>query len=294
MIGWLVACGAPEVADDADRPAEVRTWLEGEPTSGGGIVIRQVEHDADVEVSSGVPEIPGLSLRPYDEPHIERIGDRVVETRRYGFSGAPGHYEIPSWPVEWKRRSEHGTEPSPPLYVDIGVEPISAGPIEDITEPPRVWTNLVPWRALGAIGVATSAAFAGGLLVLHRYRTRPLPAIPPEAPDVVALRAWDAVRKDATLDDLAKASALSRIFREYTEAVLHFPCSKWTTTQTLTYLSGLPHLGEGNVPRAKRLLRATDRVKYAEARAGADVFEDLDSDLRAFVTATRPHTWQDR
>ena len=55
----------------------------------------------------------------------------------------------------------------------------------------------------------------------------------------------------------------------------------------------MQHLPEGNMARARRLLRATDRVKYAELRPGQDFFEDLEADLRAFVGSTRPRTWED-
>ena len=89
-----------------------------------------------------------------------------------------------------------------------------------------------------------------------------------------------------------KAKALSSIFRDYAEAVLSFPASAWTTTEILEKMRSMSHLAEGNVPRARRLLRATDKVKYAEHRPGEDFFEDLDADLRAFVGSTRPHAWK--
>ena len=91
--------------------------------------------------------------------------------------------------------------------------------------------------------------------------------------------------------DFEKAQALSSIFRDYTEAALGFPASAWTTTEILEKLRSMVRLTEGNVPRARRLLRAPDRVKYAEQVPGRDFFEDLDAALRAFLGSTRPHTW---
>ena len=43
-----------------------------------------------------------------------------------------------------------------------------------------------------------------------------------------------------------------------------------------------------NLPRAKRLLRATDRVKYAEVPPDERFFAELEDDLRGFIDATKP------
>ena len=55
----------------------------------------------------------------------------------------------------------------------------------------------------------------------------------------------------------------------------------------------MAHLPKGNVPRAKKLLRATDLVKYAEVSPESDFFDDMDADLRAFVGSTRPRSWSE-
>ena len=75
---------------------------------------------------------------------------------------------------------------------------------------------------------------------------------------------------------------ISRIFREHVEAgwgllrPLDHP-------RDLDHLQGLQHLQSGNVPRAKRLLRATDRIKFADAKAALELFDELDAALRGFV-----------
>ena len=114
-----------------------------------------------------------------------------------------------------------------------------------------------------------------------------------EPPDLVALRQWDAIRSDEGLDDETRAQGASRIFREYTEAVLVFPASSWTTSEILRHLQRLAHLPQGNLPRAKRLLRATDRLKFAGESARDELFDELDADLRGFVASTRPSKWQE-
>jgi hypothetical protein len=116
------------------------------------------------------------------------------------------------------------------------------------------------------------------------------PAVPP---DVACLRAWDAVRRDTTLSIDEKAAALSVLFRAYVEDVLGFEATARTTSEILEHLRGLTHLPEGNVTRAQRVLRATDRVKFAEHRPAEDWLAELDADLRAFVHSTRPSVWRD-
>ncbi|HMV70485.1 MAG TPA: hypothetical protein PKA64_26830 [Myxococcota bacterium] len=130
----------------------------------------------------------------------------------------------------------------------------------------------------------------------RRRPARPAPVIvaPPEAPHLAALRRWEAVRADPSLDDHARALALSEIFRDYVEATLSFAARALSTTEILRHLEQLTFLPRENLPRAKRLLRATDRVKYADDQPGTDLFEELDSDLRAFVESTRPKSWDAR
>jgi hypothetical protein len=289
IVWWLLACGGGDFTVGEQPPVAVRAWLASEPSSGGGTLMLQVAHDADVQVEVQLPETRTLELTPGDVVRTETIGDRVVETRQWRFDGGPGHHEIPPFAATWTDASgATQTAESSRLFVDIGVKPPDVGELADINEPPAKWN--IPWST-AAVALGLGGVVAAGLYVAFARKEKELPPVPPESPDVVAIRAWEAVRRDPSLDDHAKALALSRIFREYAEIVLQFPCTKWTTTETLRHLEEMEHLPEGNVPRARRLLRATDRVKYADARAGTDLFEDLDADLRAFVGTTRPYDW---
>lgn len=289
LLVLLVACGDRGLPTGSDTPAEVRTWLEGEPKSGSGTVVVQAQRGPGVELEVALPEVPGLVFTPVGEPRVEQIGDREVVTNRWTFSGKPGHYTIPGFEAVWTGPDGPGTSMSSPLYVDLDVESLAEGDLADISEPSRVWE--VPWRGLAG-AAALGALVAGGVGLAFRRRDPSVTEVPPEPPDVLAIRSWEAIRRDPSLDDNEKAKALSRIFREYVEAALHHAATSSTTTETLAYLKSLPHLEEGNVPRARALLRATDRVKYADARAGEDLFEELDADLRAFVGSTRPYRWQ--
>lgn len=287
----LLACQAPAPVPVEAEPVEVRTWFEGRPGPGGGVLVVQTAFDRDGEVKLPSVAVAGLSVEPVDDPAAERIGDREVVTQRYRFSGPRGSYEIPAFEATWT--SEDGREVSArssPLFVDLGVQTPRDG-LADITDPEPVFA--LPWHVFAAVG-GVGGLVAGGLWwALRGAGHREVPPVPPEPPDLAALRRWEAVRADPTLDDEEKATALSLLFRAYIEAVLSLPATRWTTTEILERLGAMEHLPEGNVPRARRLLRATDRIKYADARTTEELLEELDADLRAFVGSTRPQRWEE-
>lgn len=234
-----------------------------------------------------VPKTQGLTLGDADTTS-ERLngpqGPERVETRRYPLTGKG------SFIVE-KVCAKGDGEPAcaSPLYVDLGA-PRDRSAMADIVEPGRLFPVepvLVALGALAALGLVALAVRAAR----RRPREAPVVVLPPEDPHLAALRRWDAVRADPSLDDHAKALALSEIFRDYAEAVLSFPARALSTTETVRHLEQMSFLPRENIPRARRLLRATDRVKYAEATPGADFFEELDGDLRAFIESTRPKSW---
>ena len=288
--GWLAACGVPSPPPAEVAPVEARAWLEEAGDRGGTLVV-QVAYDPAGRVSWTEPAVDRLSFTESGSPQRERIGAREVVTTRWTFTGAPGSYEIPALVASWS--GEHGPveASTSPLFVDLGVPPLGRdGELADLDEPGRVWD--IPWGAV-AVGGGVSALLLGGVgLALWRGRA-PAPPVPVEPPDVRVLRAWDAIRGDASLSDEEKATRLSGLFRDYVEEVLGFPATAWTSSEILDRLGLLAHLPEGNLPRAKRLLRATDRVKFAGVRAGADLFAEGDADLRAFVASTRPRAWSD-
>lgn len=291
-VVWAVACGAsPQLALPtlSDEPVEVTTAIDGKVTARGGRFVLMVEHDADLAIEGPVLGQSRLEVEPDGEPRAERIGDRIILTQRYVFTGAKGSHVIPAAVVTWEGAGGERTASSQPLYVDLGVDAPRPAELADIPDPEA--ERPLPWLWIAA-GLGVVALMAAGLAVAFRSdEEQALAAVPPEAPDVVALRAWQAVR-DSELSDFDKALAISRIFREYAEQVLAFKATALTTTEILARLRRLHLLEEGNLPRAKRLLRATDRIKFAEVAAGADLFDELDSDLRAFVASTRPHHWE--
>ena len=294
MMGLLAACTG-SVPEDAglgtvDPPVEVRVLLQGAPRPGGGKLVVQTEYDTQGQVEVPTPTAEGLTFEPDGPPTMEALGPRDVVTQSYVFKGRPGHYEVPPLVATWSSHngSDEVTAESLSLFFDIEVDPLSVGPLADIEEPAAL--RSFPWVPVVSIG----AVFAVGLLVAFWPRGRreeeeaaPLP------PHAVALAAWEAVRANPDLSDEDRARELSVIFRTYAEDALHFEASAWTTSEILVHLRGLEQLPDGNVPRAKRMLRATDKIKYAEERPTGELIEELDADLRAFIDATRPRVWSE-
>jgi hypothetical protein len=220
-------------------------------------------------------------------PRTEHIGDRDGGSQGFTFRGKAGSYEIPPLVATWTGPdgTPHDAQ-TDRLFLDVDKDPPKVGELADIVEPPKV--RRVPWVPI--LGVA--AVLGAGLVVAFLPRRSKQPeAGPPVPPDVACLRAWDAVRHDPALDLADKARELSVLFRIYVEAVFGFEATARTTSEILAHLRELRHLPEGNVTRAQRVLRATDRVKFAEERPAADWIAELDADLRAFVASTRPRTW---
>ena len=278
MIPLLLACSVPPpTVPDLAVTADARDVS----ASGGTLTVTTVYTGESVEIPDA-PTVDGLTFALREDPRQERLGGRTVVTQVWRFTGKKGSYEIPAITVS----SGEDSASSAPLWVDMGVEPPASGELADIAEPAAVWT--IPWTPILAVGGGlalftgmTGLAFAWAL----KPRRQEEVVLPP---DVRWLRAWEFARMNPSLTDEDRARELSRIFREYTEEVLGFPAVSWTTSEILEKLDSLVHLPDGNLPRAKRLLRATDLVKYAEVAPGEDFFDGLDGDLRAFIGSTRP------
>ncbi len=280
MIAWVGLLGCGDVPVELPE-LEVRAEVTDVGPAGGLLTVTTVHGPERVQLP-GAPVVDGLRFRPEGEPREERVGDRIVVTQRWRFSGDEGSYEIPALVV----RSGEQQARSAPVWVDLGVEPPKVGELADIVEPAPVWE--IPWGTIACVALGSGAAVAM-IGLAFGWAVRPRPSREePLPPDVRWLRAWELAREDPTLTDEDRARELSRIFRAYTEEVLGFSAVSWTTSEILAHLEGMEHLPAENLPRARRLLRATDLVKYAEQRPEGAFFDDLDADLRAFVASTRP------
>lgn len=280
-----VACGTPQPAltPELSEPVEVRTWIEGQPSRGVATLVVQVRAVDGASATLPEPELPRLTVVEAGDPTEERLGDLVVSTRRFRITGPEGSYEIPALSASSEGRG------SDPIWLDLGTAPDSLDALVDIGDPDPVF-RLDTTLILGGVcvGLVGLGALGGIALAFGGVLGRSPRELPPEPPDVLALRKWDSVRADPSLDEQQVAVAIAAILREYIEAVLGFPATAWTTREILDRLGAMEHLPEGSVGRAQRILRATDYIKFADAKAREALFDELDDALRAFVGTTRP------
>jgi hypothetical protein len=285
LVLVLLGCGADVAAPMDDGPVAVRVALDGPVEKGGGALIVTAWYSDDGALDLPPPAAEGLTFSPDGAPRTERLGDRSAVTQRYVFRGRAGSYEIPPIVATWTGADGATSEvASDSVFIDLDAAPPVTRELADIVDPPVLVR--VPWVPI--LSVAALAGIGAAFLARRRRRARAPEPARPVPPDVACLRAWDAVRHDPrlTIDD--KARELSVLFRAYVEDVLGFEATARTTSEILAHLRSLAHLPEGNVTRAQRILRATDRVKFAEERPAEEWLAELDADLRAFVQSTRP------
>ncbi len=273
------------VDQTAPLPIEhgVTTWAERVDAS-GGVIVAQVLLPAEQTLSLGEPTAEGLTFEARDEPRVERAGTDEIVTQSWTFTGDKDSYEIVGPQVQWGVLAP--MLPSP-LLVDVGVAPPRDGDLVGITEPKPIVRpkRLVPALIAGIAASMGLALLVGGVIMFAQV-TKPKPPVV-YTPSQLATRAWRAARADESLDERALAQAMSHIFREYVEAIAHFNATAWTTPEIVAELAERPQYDKDNPARAKRLLRATDRVKYAEAGTSEQFFDELEADLFEFIGATQ-------
>lgn len=243
----LFACASPE----APVVPAASVWVEARKVDEGAAIRLHAPDAATLQL----PE--GLSATD--------VGEGAWELR-----GAKG-----SWIVEVEAEGEKTA-----LYLDIGVDGPSGGPMEDLAAlpppPPPRWPWILGGFALAGLAVAL---FAWARKALRRPAPPPLP----DPPDVVARRAWRALRARSDLDAETLARELSAVYRAYVEARHGWPATQRTTREILDNLAA--ELSAAQLDRARRLLGAMDLVKFAEREAHADIFDALDQDFEELVRA---------
>jgi hypothetical protein len=227
----------------------------------------------------GAPSSEGLTVTAADPVH-----EGAQVSQQFTLTGPAGSYVIQLTPGH-ATGPEGATKelPAGPLFVDIGVEGPTGGPMADLLPTPPA--RDIPWVWIAA-GAGAAALLGAGLYALRRAG----PALPPPPPDpahVVARRAWDEARR-AGLDDHALALRLSVVLRAYFDQALGYPASARTTREILAHLEDAGTLDAAHRGRARHILDATDRLKFAREGGGVGFFEALDDDFAAVLEATRP------
>jgi len=251
-------CASPEAPLLPAAPV----WVESRKVAAGQPIVLHAPAD------SVFPPVEGLT---FTQAATTDDGQAVWEVR-----GANGSYILPF--PEGKtpdgKAPDGSAVPGPKLYVDIGVDGPSGGPMEDLAGLPKPEPARWPY-ALAAAVCAT--LFTGGLLALWRKYRPKAPPPPPEPADLVARRAWAAARGRTDLTPEALAYELSGIYRRYLEAAHTWPATSRTTREILDNLSG--ELTAAELDASRRLLSAMDLVKFADREMHAGLFESLDKDF---------------
>lgn len=203
-----------------------------------------------------------------------------------GLLATPG--EPGTWTLDGKDGS-YVVEVTPPggeaarIFVDVGVTGPTGGPMADLLEPPPPPPARWPY-ALAAVLAVVAAGVA--VAAWRRRRRAEPPPPPPERAEVVARRAWAAIRAREDLAAEAAAGQLAGVYRVYLEAQGGFPATQRTTREILDNLAGSHTAAQ--LGAAKRLLGAMDLVRFADREARLGIFEELDRDFDALVPGRAP------
>lgn len=282
----LNACGGDLLPPLARPDADVRLELAARKVQADEALIATVTviKGDGVELELGQPGAEGLETA-VREKRGEPFEGYHLSTITYELSGEPGSYVVslpPPHVVHPDGREEDLEVPA--VFADIGVDGPSSQ-LEGLLVPEPPEPARWPWVLLVA---AVSAAIGGGAVSWWRSRKRATRTVSSEPPDVLAHYAWRAVMADKKLDDHARALQLSEVFRRYLEAVHPMPATALTSREItdIIYRDGL--VPGGLLDRARRILMATDLLKFARRGGGIEFFHELDRDFRAYLEATRP------
>lgn len=285
LVLFLWACQEAQMLDPLAQP-DVAVEV--------GVDRKAVASQDEIAFELRISTREGWSVQPFEldfgelsaeelEATVEDIPVGEQAVFRYGLSGAEGSYILE--PQSFVFTGPEGQEverESTRLFVDIG----TAGPsseLEGLFELPPAPES--PWpRRLKAL----SAGLVALALLALWWRRRPdqeptaLPLVPA---DQEALDAWEQAYTKQGLDDHARALLLSQIYRRYLERVFELPASAFTSAEVLRSIKA--DLSEDQWGQSRRLLNATDRIKYARRGGGSALFEALDRDFRDLIATTR-------
>lgn len=144
--------------------------------------------------------------------------------------------------------------------------------------------------------IAVWLALLTAVIIWWRLSRRPKPLPPPVPPAQIALRDMDILsQSDAwKLPDVdACAVQLSLILRTYIEKRFDIQAPDQTTEEFLEMAEARAPWPENNQAGLKKFFAVTDQIKYAAARPGSEVLEDLLRAAREFVNST-PLTEENR
>lgn len=300
-LAW--ACAAPEapsVEGEAEGRVQVRAGVDRATATLGDRVTYtlEVHRPADLEVAVPEPgaELGGLRVeeRSVEPPRGAGSGGRVVERRGYTLvADRVGSYVIPPLAIRWDQGAAAGVAETPEVFVEVvSVLPADESELVDIRDVKPLRRLARRWLTLLATAGAVLFALALVAALWWWWRRRRAASVAPAlAPHEVALLALERLRR-TDFDDPEELRrhcfALSETVRVYVEARLGLNATDLTTEEILGRLAELPALSTADAERLRRLLTATDRVKWAAALPAAAEIEETLRTAVAFVESTRP------
>lgn len=261
MTVLLVLLGCGGGAPSAPIPA-APVWVDAQHVEAGAHIVLHAPPGSSLEANEGLVVAPTAS-------------------GTWDLSGENGSYIVTvTLPVDPAAAPAATPAAATRVFLDIGVKGPTGGEMDELAALPPPPAPLWPWLVAALAG----AAVLGGGALWAWMRYKPVaPPPPPDPPEVIARRAWAALRDRADLGPEDVARAMSEIFRTWIDAAWGFPATRRTTREILDNLAG--SLTAAELDAARRLLTATDLVKFAERETHADLFEKLDRD---FTTLVRP------
>ena len=303
-LAALVGCGGSTAPLD-DRPdLVVRATVDRSLVFTGQDFLYNVELDWGAGITPLTPEfgrqIEGLRITTEEMTGPDEIDGRQTQLFHYHLiADREGSYEIPG--VEVSYVTADGTDGSAvteAILVEVSApppeDPAAEGPpiqldeeLRDIVEPrPIRDPNVALWLLITAVIFVVAALV--WVWMSRRHWAAPPPPLPPLPAHELALRQLHELRGSGLLSDGETqqfAYGLSNIFRTYLGRRFAFPAAEWTTTEIM---QGLPEDLQSIRRDAdiRRVLDATDIVKYAGRPITAKEMEDLADVCEGLVTHT--------
>lgn len=292
LVGVLGCVGGDSLPALSPPQANVEVWVDDAKVGSGEPVLVTIQTTGAEGWTFGtvVPFADDLETSLVDESGPVAAGERLVTTRRYALSGPDGSYVIATTEAEATGpQGQSRTFESSPMFVDIGVDGPTGGPMEGFVDAPMV--EPLPWDRI-AVFAAVCMALIGAITWWWRRRGQRVPVLPPPVPPhILAQGAWADAR--ATIrDEHELAVCLSVVLRDYLESRTGIPASKATTSEIWAALAaagvdGVP-LDDALKGRIAQILDATDRLKFARMGGGEEFFRQLDEHFAVIIRATRP------
>lgn len=209
-----------------------------------------------------------------------------------------GELEIPPLVAKYAKKSSDGSDPKFDSELALGtlhVEVRSALTSQDSVEAPRDITGtLLPvrhWTKRDVLAAAAAMIAVLGVvaLVVWLIRRRVLRGVPPELPEVWALRALSGLSTTAWSEQREWQPffyRVSEIVRQYIERKFNLTAPEMTTEEFLTALAR----GKASLPydsaRLRDFLETCDRVKYAAFQPRREDGDETLAAARAFIHTT--------